>query len=366
MKAFMGVLVLGLSAMALVMFLRGGQETSGKAPVLTVKFGAAGTGDLIAPASVLRIAPRSSTAYVAPPAPRRSPFATEMNQAKAWKPIYERLRNSPEGKTPEGLYYLAQILSACANVADRKAFRRAPAVPASPDEARARFLRSVSEKDPNRTARLAAYDVARSERCSDLREVETTEKEIRDLREQAAASGDAKARAALVSEDVFATVRMPPDVPPGPTNGLPMISDAQLDALRQAVRSGDPGAAQIAGGVLASTMGDLQILAGPNEQPVDPRAFHDAWQLAACELGANCGPDNGQLAHACAYEGRCGVDNLRDYFFYYGHSPAQSQNVGEYSQQILNAIRTGDWSYFNFVRGVPPIPGSVFRFGGTR
>jgi len=147
--------------------------------------------------------------------------------------------------------------------------------------------------------------------------------------------------------------------------GLPSITDAQLEALRQVARTGDPAALQVVGSVLASTMGDLYIRAGPNEQPVDPRAFHDAWQLAACQFGASCGSDNRMVSYACAHEARCGADNLRDYLFFYGNSPAQSQNVGEYSQQILNAIRTGDWTYFQFVRGVPPNAGSsTFRFGG--
>jgi hypothetical protein len=53
-------------------------------------------------------------------------LAVEMQQARAWKPIYDRLSASPEGKTPEGLYYLAQILEACANVTDRKSPPRPP------------------------------------------------------------------------------------------------------------------------------------------------------------------------------------------------------------------------------------------------
>jgi hypothetical protein len=49
-----------------------------------------------------------------------SPLARDFGNALAWKPIYERLRNTTEGDTPEGKYYLYRILRACATVADRK------------------------------------------------------------------------------------------------------------------------------------------------------------------------------------------------------------------------------------------------------
>lgn len=360
MKALMGVLAVGFSAIALVMYLRDGRETSGNSPTVAVNFKPAVAGDAMAPAAVLRIAPRSPAAYVAPAAPRRSALATEVIQARAWKPIYERLRNSPEGKTPEGLYYLAQILSACATVSDRKGPVRAP--PPSPEEARAKFAATISDKDPQRAARLAAYDnnPGTQGRCAELRGVVTSEKEIRDLREQAAAAGDPKARALLTSEDIFATTRAGMS---GPGN-LPTITDAQLETLRDVARSGDPAALQIVGSVLASTMGNLDIRSGPHEQPIDPRAFHNAWMLLACEAGASCGADSQRVASACAYQGQCGVDNLRDYFFFYENSPSQAQQLSEYTTQLQNAIRTGDWSYFQFTRNAPSGSGhTLFRFG---
>jgi hypothetical protein len=359
MKAFVGVVALGFAAIALVMFLRDGRETFGNGSTIASHAGGVKVGDSITPASVLRIAPRSTTAYVPAPAPRRSPLATEMSQAKAWKTIYERLRDTPEGKTAEGSYYLAQILAACANVTDRRGPQ--PSAPRTPEEARGKFLASISERDPQRAARLAAYDsnASRESRCADLRGIATTEKEIRELREQSAAAGDPKARALLASEDIFATAR----TGMGPGN-LPTITDAQLETLREAARSGDPAALQIVGSVLASTMGNLDIRTGPDEQPVDPRAFHNAWVLLACEAGANCGPDSQRVAAACAYQGQCGVDNVRDYFFFYENSPAQAQQLSAYRQQLQNAIITGDWSWFHFTRNAPSGSGhSVFRFG---
>ncbi|APV50038.1 hypothetical protein BWI17_10290 [Betaproteobacteria bacterium GR16-43] len=353
MKGLAGVLVLAITAIAVAMFLRGGKDLSGDSPKPMVGV------PKLAPSTVLRIAPGVALPYSPPAAPKGSPLYAEMAVARAYKPIYDRLRNSTEGRTPEGLYYLARILDACANVPDRKIPRRPP-----PDEeAKAKFIASISAKDPNRAARLAAYDAATFDVCAGLRDIAATDKEIRELREQALAAGEAKARARNVADEVFAAMK--PVAGEGSNYKLPTITDAQLEALKEVARTGDPGAIQTVGSVLASTLGDLYIRAGPHEMPVDPRAFYNGWMLASCELGANCGRDNRQVAFSCAYDGNCGVDNLRDFFFYYETSPAQSQMMGEYSQQILAAVRTGDWSYFQFVRGSPPAGTQrTFRFGG--
>lgn len=353
-----GVLVaIGIAAVAIgaAMYLRDGRDTTpSKAPNISVRATAAGG---FAPETVLQIRPQAASAPKPIDTSKRSALATEMALPKPWKAIYDRLKGTAEGQMPEGQYYLAQILSACANVTDRKVPRRPN--PAT-DEAKTKFMASVSEKDPNRKARLAAYETTNGvDRCAELRDVQTTEAEIKALRDQAAAGGEPKARAQLIANEIWATAK------PGPMpDGLPRITEAQLEALQQIARTGDPSAMATVASVLASTMGDMYIRAGPNEQPVDARTFYDAWQLAACEFGATCGRDNRQVAYSCAFEGRCGVDSLRDYYFYFGHSPAQSQTVGEYSNEIVNAIRTGDWSYFQFVRGAPPNPGSVSRFGG--
>ncbi|QJR12260.1 hypothetical protein DSM104443_03345 [Usitatibacter rugosus] len=354
-----GVLVaIGIAAVAIgaAMFLRDGRDTTpSKVPNINVRASAAGG---FAPETVLQIRPQAASASKPAEASRRSALATEMALPKSWKAIYDRLKSTPEGQTPEGLHYLATILSACANVTDRKTPRRPN--PGS-DEARAKFMASVSEKDPNRKARLAAFETTNgTDRCADLRDITTTEAEIKSLREQAAAAGDPKARAQQLANEIWATVK--PSSGPGAGN-LPTITDAQLESLQQLARTGDPAAMVTVASVLASTMGDMYIRAGPNEQPVDARTFYDAWQLASCEFGASCGQDNRMVSYGCAFEGRCGVDNLRDYYFFHGHSPAQSQTVGEYSAEIVRAIRTGDWSYFQFVRGPPPNPGSVSRFG---
>ena len=74
---------------------------------------------------------------------------------------------------------------------------------AGTDEAKAKYLASVSEKDPNRAARLAAYETTIGvDRCAELRDITTTEAEIKALRDQAAAAGEPKARAQQIANEI--------------------------------------------------------------------------------------------------------------------------------------------------------------------
>ena len=143
---------------------------------------------------------------------------------------------------------------------------------------------------------------------------------------------------------------------------MPTLSDQQLDTLREVARSGDPYAVMIVGSLLASTWGDLLIRAGPDERPIDQRAFYDAWTLAACTTGYDCGPTNNTLLNGCVQNGNCGSQSLEEYLYFYGNSPQQSQLINEYRSQLIRAMQGGDWSYFAFVRARPP-GGSVFVFG---
>src|SRR5213078_1308727 len=89
-------------------------------------------------------------------------------------------------------------------------------------------------------------------------------------------------------------------------NNLPGITDAQLEGLRDAARSGDPVAMLIAGNLLSSTLAYLMIRAGPNERPIDQRAFQSAWTLVACDAGYDCGLGHPYVICACLQKGHCG------------------------------------------------------------
>ncbi len=120
----------------------------------------------------------------------------------------------------------------------------------------------------------------------------------------------------------------------------------------------------MAGNILSSTLGNLVIRTGDQERPIDQRAFYNAWNLAACDAGLDCGPANPMLLQGCANNGNCDAQSMRDYLFFYGNSPQQSQLITEYQSQLGRAMQTGDWSYFSFLRARPP-SGSTFFFRGS-
>ena len=305
------------------------------------------------PDVVLAIRPGNRTpAKAATQSSRLSPLMKEFTTGPA-KPIYDRL-SQKSSRTPEESYVLARILVNCTEVPGQ--YRDAAKV--NPDEERRSFAATVSDKDPNRAARMAAFEKIADRTCSGFEGVKTDAQRVKDLMAEAAAGGDPKARARAIAEQVR---------PGGAVNGnnMPTLTEQQLDTLRDVARSGDPYAMLVVGSLLASTWGDLMIRAGPDERPIDQRAFYDAWTLAACAAGYDCGPGNFTLLNGCAQNGNCAAQSLDEYLYYYGNSPQQSQLINEYRAQLIRAMQGGDWSYFAFVRARPP-QGSVFMFGTPR
>ncbi len=362
--------VFGLAFAAVVlggaMLLRGGKDGTQQGASSAANW--ADGGERQSPEVVLRIspgAPATPRPKLTGTASKVSPLMREANGAGVFKPIYERLKVSA-ARTPEENCVLAEMLRMC---------RERPAVPGEPvpagpvnveelrAQSKARFLASISEKDPTREKRFKAWSQGSGNKCEGLENLKVTDAEIRELLDKAAADGDPKARARVIERDLWAPLAGPDGMMRlGPDFKLPSISEAQLDALREIARSNDPSALTIAGRILASTMENLTIRAGPQEQNIDPQAFYDAWNLAACDAGYDCGANNGQVLFACYGQGNCEASDLRDVLFFYRNSPQQSQRVAEYQAQIARAVQTGDWSWFQFVRARPP-SGMTFAFG---
>lgn len=309
----------------------------------------ASSGVAYAPETVLAIRPGAAPVpRRAEAAPKVSALLQEFYDAKGLRPLYDRLKAIPN-RTDEETYLLAAVLEGCATVTDRK--RLGP--PRNRDEERKRLVAMISEKDPKREQRLAAFDKAQANRCDGFEGVTTTNAEIREL---LASSNDPKARARLVEKDIAATLPADGPVGMGPDgqSRLPVITDAQLEVLREALQSRDPAAASIAARIFGTTMRDFTVRAGPNGETVDQRAWSDAWRLVACDLGSPCGRDSSSVLYGCAMQGNCGALDLREHLFFFEHSPQQSQRVADYQYNLMRAIQTGDWSYFDFHRGPGP------------
>ena len=310
--------------------------------------------------SGLALDPRANPAKGAGAAPRATLF-TEYLKARQYRALYDRLKSSPEGQTPEGAYVLYEMLRKCATITERTT--RAPIVRTS-EQKRDEFVAAIAMNDPQRDKRIAAFDDVATNRCAGMEGITITQADLNKILANAAAGGDPKAQALSMEQELWAARRAA-----GPENrwgrDSVTVSDAQVESLRQIVASRDPEAMVIAGRLLASSWHDFSMRIGADNQLVEQRAFSQAWQLLACDYGYPCGEDNQRVLTACAYQGHCNAASLSDYMFYYGSSPYDSQLLSQYREVLRNAIETGNWSQLNVVRGpVPPGTGrTIFRQG---
>ncbi len=278
-----------------------------------------------------------------------SALEREFATATRYKALYERLRGTPEGRTPEGQFYLQKILRECASIGERKAGGVRRPQGRFLESRRERIAADYAEGDPRRAQRLAAVDRLMADPCEGLEGLATTEGELAALLAGAVNAGDPKARAYQVEQDMWQARRAS-----GRGAGGPTLNDAQLETLRSALGSRDPEAMVIAGRVLSNTFGDVTVRLGADQEPIEPRAFRNAAMLLACEYGYACDESNNVVVSGCAYQGHCGVGSLADYMFYYGASPYDAQLLDRYRNVLRQAVDSGDWSALGFTRGARP------------
>jgi hypothetical protein len=170
--------------------------------------------------------------------------------------------------------------------------------------------------------------------------------ELLKLLRDSAAGGEPAARALVIEQDLWAARRTS-------VGNLNSISDAQVQALREAAGTRDPEAIRVAGRVLANGWHDYALRVGPEELPVEPRPFVNAWLVLACEYGAPCGADTPRMQQACAFQGYCDAQTYPDFLAYYGSTPHDSTLLMQYRNLVRAAIESGDWSQIRVVRGQP-------------
>lgn len=306
-------------------------------------------------------APAAPAAAPAPmvrsPFPRATPAPTLFNdylQAKQYRAIYDRLKNSAEGETAEGRLVMWEILRNCATITEGRRYAYRPPVPK-----REEFLASLAPGDPQREARLAAFEGFTANKCVGFEGVAITQAELDKVLAASAAAGDPRARALAIEQDLWIQRR---------TQGRDSVTlpDATIDTLKDILRSKDPEAIRVAGRVMSNTWNDTTLRIGPEQQPVEQRAFMNAWLVLACEYGQPCGADTPRMQQACAMQGHCNAQSYPDYLFHYGSSPHDSQVLSTYRALLRNAIDSGDWSQFNVVRGLPNATGRINFMPGPR
>ncbi len=312
-------------------------------------------------ASVLSIDPRTASPKAAAVPAGRVTLFGEYLAARSYKALYERLKSTPEGQTPEGWYVMYEMLRRCATVSDRT--MRAPAMPRAADQKRDDFVAAIAPTDPLRDKRIAAFDDVSANRCAGMEGVTIAQADLNKMLATASAGGDAKAQALSLEQELWAQ-RRASGAAGGWGRDSVTLSDAQVQDLQRIAASRDPEAMLIAGRVLSNTWHDLTLRIGPDNQPIEQRAFQQAWQLLACDYGYPCGDTNPRVLAGCAYQGHCNAGSLSDYLYYYGASPNDSQLMSQYRAILQNAINTGDWSQVNIARGPRPPGMAGIGFGG--
>jgi hypothetical protein len=296
-----------------------------------------GAGHVTAPRSASQALSRTANA------PKKTLF-NEFVTSPDYRALYDRLRDSPEGRTPHGRFVLYEILRECSKQTGDvpQTFYRRGWNPKDQEE----FVKGIALTDPLREKRIAAYRQFTADRCAGIGEVSLSQDELLKMLRESAAGGEPAAQALAVEHDLWAARRASGNREASPT-------DAQLDTLRQAASSKDPEAIRVAGRVLANGWSDYALRVGPDELPVEPRPFVNAWLVLACEYGAPCGADTPRMLQACAMQGYCDAQTFPEYLANYGSTPHDSTMLMQYRNLVRTAIESGDWSQLRILRGQP-------------
>jgi hypothetical protein len=307
-----------------------------------------------APAPRAATEPTRSAATARPAVPFEATLFGEFTKAKQYRALYDRLRASPEGETAEGRLVLWEILRNCATITEGRRYNYRPNIPKRDD-----FIAGIAAGRP--AARAAHRRVRRvhHQPLPGLRGHRDHPARLDRVLAAAAAAGDPRARALALEQDLWQQRR---------TSGRDHVAltDTSIDTLRQVLATRDPEAIRVAGRVLSNTWADTALRIGPDQQPVEPRAFMNAWLVLACEYGQPCGTDTPRMQQACAMQGHCNAQSYPDYLFYYASSPYDSQMLAQYRAILRNVIDTGDWSQITVVRGLPIPTGRTAFLPGPR
>jgi hypothetical protein len=278
-----------------------------------------------------------------PVVPKKTLF-NEFVTSREYRGLYERLRDSPEGRTPHGRLVLYEILRECSGVTGDvpRQFNRGGWSARSRDE----FVASIPVTDPAREKRIAAYQQFTADRCVGIDASRLSQDDLLQMLRESAGAGEPAAQALLIEHELWAARR-------GSGNNTASPSDAQLEALRQAVGSRDPEAIRVAGRVLANGWSDYALRIGPEQLPVEPRPFVNSWLVLACEYGAPCGADTPRMLQACAMQGYCDAQSFPEYLATYGTTIHDATMLMQYRGLVRSAIESGDWSQIQVLRGQP-------------
>jgi hypothetical protein len=282
-------------------------------------------------------------------------MAQEFEKSRQLKIFYDRYAANPDGADAETKFFAALALERCVG---RGRGSQGPS-----DTDKARFQSRLKENDPSNAQRIEAFNRV-TETCEGFANVNVSAADIAKLYREAAAQGNPAAKVAVAAELNREQSRGTRSIEER------RMSEDQLAMVRDALSTGDPFAIERAGVLLSwgsSQLADRKI--GPNGDPYMPREWAPAWQLAACDRGANCGADAYKVLYGCAHMGACGYDNLETYMQFNELAPNTYAAAIQNRATILEAIAQGRWDWLGIAQGmgrtvVPPAVAT--NTGGTR
>jgi hypothetical protein len=270
--------------------------------------------------------------------PLKSALAQEFEKSRQLKTFYDRYAADPDGADAETKFFAALAMERCVG---RGRGSQGPS-----DADKTRFQSRLKENDPGNAQRLDAFNRI-TETCEGFANINLTAADISKLYRDAAAQGNAAAKVAVASDLYREQARN--------ARGIDerRMSEDQLAMVRDALGSGDPFAIERAGQLLSwgsTQLADRKI--GPNGDPFSARDWGPAWQLAACDRGANCGSDNYRVLNGCAYQGACGYDSLETYMQFNELAPNVYAAAIQNRATILDAIAQGRWDWLGIAPGM--------------
>lgn len=312
---------------------------AGRVPAATAKPDSPPTGSVaVLPLETLQRNSPVKVSSVRTIIPLKSALAQDFEKARQLKPFYDRYLANPEGADAETKFFAALALERCIG--------RTRSTQGPTDADRARFQSRLKENDPNNAQRIEAFNRV-NEACEGFASVSATAADISRLYREAAAAGNPAAKVAVAADLYREQARNARGVEER------RLSEDQLGMLRDALSSGDPFAIERAGQLLSwgsAQLADRRL--GPNNDPYAPRDWGPAWQLAACDRGANCGSDAYRVLNGCAQQGACGYQSLEAYMQFNELPPNVYAAALQNRATILDAIAQGRWDWLGIASGM--------------
>lgn len=263
----------------------------------------------------------------------QSRFLLQLSSRRGWPELQAQVMAAPH--SAERAYVLAELYWQCAK-RDGAGSDNANA------KEREQLIRAISGSgDTQASRRLAALDRASVDPCAGVDMGNYSNERMLALRKEAIDAGSPTAVGWAISSEIGRTAAQ------ARARSL-HVSEAQFEALRAVLASGEASAVQEVQHIFGSSLDGATVRL--ENQSVDIPSFHAALSLVACDLGAFCGADRREMLLACAREGRCGASNYPDHVFLYEVSPANAPVVERYRSSLRAMIGRGDMSGLSLLR----------------